>query len=159
MHDTVNIECKTHGVFSQIARNHAKGSNCPTCVKEAKQFGARYNRLGRNAVVYYVYFPTINLYKIGVTVDQATRFNGEIHEHIVLWCKDYPSEALAYYVEHLLLKENTTGRYQGPPLLKRGGNTELLTTDILKSLAVSVETIESTSEFTALMEVSRVGVK
>ncbi len=39
----INIECSTHGVFSQLICSHAKGSGCPECAQHSQKYGYIYD--------------------------------------------------------------------------------------------------------------------
>ena len=145
--DKVVIGCSIHGDFLQSPKNHKNGQGCPECAKTIRSIKLRTNNTHRSAYLYYVYFPSINLYKIGVTVSLKHRFRGEIHKHMILYSKKFNTEQEAYYVENLLLTDYNAYKYIGPNVLHRKGNTELLTKNILTDLQLSVETIESTQKF------------
>lgn len=146
----VTITCGVHGDFEQTPKNHRKGSGCPECAQNTRSIKLRKLNTARAATLYYVYFPELSLYKLGVTCHLSSRFNGEIYKHELLWSKEYSTEVEAYYVESILLVDNRDIRYKGEPLLVRKGNSELLTNNLLDTLPSSVETIESSDEYKAL---------
>lgn len=143
----VDIECSKHGIFKQTPHAHKAGQGCPKCGEETRSIKLRQFNTFRPAALYYVYFPDLQLYKLGVTVNLKHRFRGEKFKHEILFEKIYQSEQEAYYIEALLLTKFETSKYTGVNMLHRKGNTELLINDILNDLIVSVETIESTQEF------------
>jgi len=74
------------------------------------------------------------LYKIGVTKheDILSRYQTRDRKFIKVLDKLYYSRGQdAYEHEQQLLRDYAEHRYQGPPILKSGGNTELLYTDVL----------------------------
>lgn len=146
----VPIICFNHGVFYQTPKNHLKGSVCTYCMNLERGYRQRYQRLGREATLYFVYFKEYDLFKLGVTVDLAKRFNGEVHKPEILYSKSYEHEAQAYLVETQLFREFSCHMYKGVSVLSRKGNTELLVTNILEELIPSVEIIENTEEFKSL---------
>ena len=152
LHSTVPIKCALHGVFNQCARNHLNGSKCHICTNIERGYRQRYNRYGTPATLYLVYFKEYDLYKIGVTVDLSTRFNGEPYKPVILYTKQYLHEAQAYHVETQLFRKFYKFLYKGPSVLNRKGNTELLTSDVSDIFIPSVETIESSIEYITLCE-------
>lgn len=148
--DKVKIMCKKHGIFEQTPKMHKLGQGCPECAKEIRSIKLRKFNTHRPAILYFVYFKDLDLYKLGVTVNLKHRFRGEVHSHEILYSKEYSTEQEAYYMENLLLVENSMYKYVGPNVLHRKGNTELLSSNILTTLYSSVETIESTEGFKAL---------
>ena len=157
--NNVTITCHLHGDFEQTPKAHKRGRGCPRCAEDVRSIKLRSYNTCRPACLYYVCFNELYLYKIGVTVSLSKRFNGEVHSHSILFTKEYATEQQAYFVENALLTKFIEYRYTGMALLRRKGNTELLTKNILTELPSSVETIESTEEFRTLLEASRVDLK
>ena len=78
----VSIYCSIHGEFFQKPIYHLSGSNCPICSTEKSklQFDPT-----KETILYYVYFPKYDLYKIGITnrsIEQ--RFYGDKIEYSIL---------------------------------------------------------------------------
>lgn len=144
----ITLICKVHGEFQQTPATHLRGGNCQKCAQDLRSIKLRASNINRPATLYYAYFKELNLYKIGVTTRMSERFNGEAFKPIVLHTIDYDTEAKAYLVERALKVKFDNLLYKGPRLLKRKGNTELLTEPI--DFIPSVETIENTDEFNRL---------
>ena len=142
------IVCKTHGEFLQTPHAHKAGQGCPTCAVDIRSIKLRMFNTHRPAYVYFVYFKHLNLYKLGVTINIKHRFRGEPIKPDILWLKQYSSEQQAYFIESKLLKlyaSHINNNTNFKPL-KRKGNFELISTNILESLLMSVETIENSNE-------------
>lgn len=72
-HESVNIICKTHGEFCQVAYVHLQGSGCPECACENSGYGrSEYVKTakGRDASLYLLKCFNENeyFYKVGITV-------------------------------------------------------------------------------------------
>jgi len=125
----VKILCSTHGAFEQSPNVHLSGHGCPKCAISGFQ-------KTKPGILYYLRVSTLNhgtLYKIGITNRTVNaRFSTkELKAIEVVWTKHYDNGEDCYNEEQGILKEFQEFKYQGPPILT-SGNTELLTTDILK---------------------------
>lgn len=111
---------KWTAIFSGIT----KGVGCPACA----DYG--FNP-GKPAIMYYVKIH--GLYKIGVTNNAIKdRFGADDFNCLkVLRRWDFYTGRNALKREQKILKRFAADRYTGPPLLMRGGDTELFTRDIL----------------------------
>lgn len=137
----VSITCPIHGEFTQIPKHHLKGSGCKACGYEASSFSGSYNK-NTPGIFYYLEFPEINMWKIGVTsLSVPERFNSEKLEYIVINVITFPLVRDAYELEAKLLREFREYRYVGPKLL-RTGSTELLTIDITEYLHNKVKELD-----------------
>lgn len=123
----IEIICKTHGSFFQVAADHLKGRGCPKCAIHGFNFT-------KPAILYYLKIttPTIILYKIGITNSTVNkRFTLLDREVItVLRQTEYLLGKDAYDEEQRILKEFKQFQYIGPDILS-SGNTELFTQDVL----------------------------
>lgn len=127
----VTITCPHHGDFEQIPHNHVRGSGCPICAEKRQR--ARY--LEEPTILYYIYLPEFGLYKVGITLASIgirSRFRSDGIEYEVLQSTLYTTGLEAFTVEQFVLHTFNTCRYTGDEApLKKGGNTELFSSDIL----------------------------
>jgi hypothetical protein len=88
--------------------------------------------------LYYIYFPELNLWKIGCTrVGVYKRFRYEIYKYEVLHIIHFTNGADAYFVEQQLLHLMGNDRYFESKPLKCGGDTELLKDEVHDFLKVA----------------------
>lgn len=128
-HDApVKIICSIHGVFEQKPVYHTTGSNCPECAKEMSKL--QFNPL-KETLLYYVYFPQYNLYKIGITNQGLEKRFALNREKVVLLDSiQYNDGYSAWKHEQRILKKYIAYRYDGPSVLN-AGNSELFVKNIL----------------------------
>lgn len=120
----VLITCKSHGVFAQSPNNHLAGSGCPNCARESNSYARRFTPTGVPTILYYVYFPEYNVWKIGCTSKGISqRFRAERSTVEIISTKMYEDSRKAYFVERYLLVATHIDRALISPL--KGGNTEL----------------------------------
>lgn len=97
--------------------------------KHCNNFQTR-NNPTEPTLLYYVYFPKHDLYKIGITTKTVKeRLAGE--EFILLYEYKYDDGFEASEMESLILSAYDTYRYRGLKVLRYGGNTELFIKDVL----------------------------
>lgn len=124
----VIIICPIHGEFKQLARDHTRGSGCPTCAS----YGFNKNASG---ILYYLKITTSNgqiLYKIGITNRTVNeRFSLiDLNKIEIIKQKLYENGQEAYDWEQKILKMYKKYKYKGPKILD-SGNTELFTEDVM----------------------------
>jgi len=129
--DILTIKCPRHGVFTQKARDHLDGCGCQDCGNLAR------NKLFRNepTILYYLYFPSLNVWKIGITMARygvAKRYSSEAIAYEVISTVTYRDGLDAYRKEQQILKQHRAARYTGAKLFKLGGETECFKHDIFK---------------------------
>ena len=76
-YNKVDIICKKHGVFKQVAHDHLSGYGCPLCGQEK----LREKYINKPAILYLIYLYDFSLYKVGVTLAKygiEKRFRREI---------------------------------------------------------------------------------
>jgi hypothetical protein len=135
--EKVSVYCNTCEVyFMQTPNNHLKGAGCPQCGFEKTDIAKRMHKDGP-AILYYVYFEHINMWKLGVTEksEVEARFKPSDRKHLeILMVKSYSNAGAAYRDEAKVLKELQDYRYDYliyGKLLKSKGNSELFTEDVL----------------------------
>lgn len=125
------ITCPYHGDFTQTASDHINGNGCQVCGGNRKR--AKY--FGEHTILYYLYFPAFNAYKIGITLESRgikKRFNTEKNlEYKILKETIYQTGEEAYKEEQRILKENTQHIYKGPKFFSKGGESECFNIDVL----------------------------
>ena len=122
--EPVNINCPTHGVFTQLAGCHLQGRGCSDCA----DYGFQPNK---SAILYYLSINDGEAYKIGITNRTVEeRFNNSDLANIqVLHIVSYAVGSEARAEEQRILSKYQQYKYTGPALLK-DGNTELFNTNI-----------------------------
>ncbi len=125
------ITCPYHGDFIQSPSDHINGNGCQTCGENRKR--AKY--FNEPTILYYLYFPSIGAYKIGITIASrgiSKRFNTEKHlEYKILQNKLYKTGKEAFEQEQEILKKYSEHRYTGHKFLNKGGESECFNIDIL----------------------------
>lgn len=124
----VVINCKIHGDFIQTARDHLRGSGCPSCA----EYGFDKNK---PAILYYLKITTEDnniLYKIGITNRTVNeRFILEDLKKIeIIKQEEFENGEDAWNKEKSILEEFKEFKYKGADVLD-SGNTELFTLDVL----------------------------
>ena len=126
----LNIICPVHGKFTQVANDHLSGKGCQDCAN------LRRNKLFFNepTILYYIYFPNINLYKIGITLESngvTKRYQGEKEEYEIIHTKLFSDGKDAYKLEQQILRKYSKHRlkHKVPELIS--GHTECFTKDVL----------------------------
>lgn len=134
----LNIICTLHGLFYQRAVNHLRGNGCPLCAqKELRWSRKAYNN--KETILYYVKIGTY--YKIGLTKRSIIeRFSNETVkdtvEIIATW--NFKNGGIAFELEQECLKA-TKHFATNVVLLRKGGNTELRTKDVLSIIKPIIE--------------------
>ena len=131
-HNPVTLICKVHGEFTTYLGALTKGGHiCKECSYQAHQSQSiRSEHTGKDAYLYYVYLPDIDMYKFGVTLNKEKRFRqlGNV-QLIAEGVKEYTE---ACRLEHRVFVQLDEYRYKGTKkLLRQGGNTELFKQDVL----------------------------
>ena len=128
--NSVNIECKTHGVLRILVRQINSGKLvCPSCGKDENSFNSRWYRTDIPGKVYFMYLPKIKKWKLGVTHRDVRKRRKELGGKAfceIQWVYNTKTLRDAYLLEHEILKLHKQDRYTGPKLFDYGGHTELL---------------------------------
>jgi len=121
----VIITCKEHGDFLITPGNHRQGSNCPKCREYHSYYRDRNYYKGKKTILYHIFFPEYNLYKVGITISSVKqRFKYDNIEYKILSEEVYNDGALAFDKEQKILEQTKEFKYIGESILK-SGNTEL----------------------------------
>jgi len=126
----VAITCPHHGVFHQKAIDHLSGNGCSQCGNNRTR--AKY--LQEPTILYYIYLPDQDVYKIGITLVSRgvkERFSGTNVPYTILSEEYFISGKFAYEKEHSILSKYSNYKYTGAPIFKNGGTSECFTRDIL----------------------------
>lgn len=134
--DKITITCPYHGDFIQTPSDHIQGNGCQLCGN--KRSRAKY--IKEPTILYYLYLPKFNLYKIGVTlvsVGVKKRYAPEAIEYIILKEVYFLSGEFAYKKEQELLNKYAQYKYSGPKVFKRGGTSECFIKDVLNNESIT----------------------
>jgi len=128
--DKIKLNCEIHGNFEVFAMNHLyKGAGCPRCSKNG------FNP-DKPAILYYIWDPQEDLYKIGITNNSIEeRFGKEFcsKRAIALFEQTYENGQDAYLAEQEILEAFNYIRCENPSWPEtKGGRTEFFKEDILK---------------------------
>ncbi|MEM9403215.1 MAG: hypothetical protein AAGA44_12105 [Pseudomonadota bacterium] len=128
--EDVTILCPEHGAFEQRASHHLSGVGCPMCANTGFD-------PNEPATLYYLAITTDDgdvRYKIGITNHTVeARFAGSDLRRIrIVKVWRFKLGQHAAQKESDILRKFEGDRYFGPDILKRGGNSELFTHDILQ---------------------------
>ena len=121
-HCAVTLQCPTHGQFTTTFSAIQKSKHlCSKCASHnhQKQSVVTTEPFGR---LYYVYIPSIDMYKLGITSFKSSSL--ATTKHTTLWEKLYTYQD-AVDLEHQIHTELSEFRYNGSKKLLRAGNTEL----------------------------------
>ncbi len=128
-HDKVIITCIKHGDFIISQNAHILGQGFTSCL-----YTSSHNLYtSQPTLLYYIYFPKINKYKIGITIERSgliNRFCKAVYgDFIEIETKLFNTGKEAFIMEQFLLKKYKEYKYIGPKLLP-AGNTELFNKDL-----------------------------
>lgn len=133
-HGQVDLTCKIHGDFTtQLGALTNSKHVCKDCAYHSHQIQSiRPELIGKPTVLYYVYLPDIDMYKLGVTTNFENRIKklGECEVRIA-HSMEYVA---AIQMEHKIHTKHVDLRYTGRTILVKNGSTELYKTDISKQI-------------------------
>jgi hypothetical protein len=123
-HKPITLNCAHHGEFTTTFGALKGKFICKKCAsnshqKQSIKASAENQVFGR---LYYVYIPSIDMYKLGVTTYKSSSLAGVQKE--IIWEKWF-SYSDAIELEHAIHTELAEFRYNGTKKLLRSGNTEL----------------------------------
>lgn len=134
----LSIICSIHGLYYQQAINHLRGKGCSLCSQRELRWSRKaYDN--QETILYYVKIGTY--YKIGLTKRSVVeRFSNETVkdtlEIIATW--QFKNGGIAFELEQECLK--ATKQFKtNVVLLRKGGNTELRTKDVLSIIKPIIE--------------------
>jgi hypothetical protein len=128
-HSKVTIICKTHGEFTQTPSSHLWGRGCPQCGDLKKL--VVFSNNDKKATLYYIKIKDTSFFKIGITTHSISkRFSQDLEKIVVVKAWEFGASDV-YNIEQEILKAASNLRYSGTPLLKSGGNSEIVIKDIL----------------------------
>jgi len=128
-HQKIKILCPEHGIFNQKPNTHLNGAGCPNC-----------SHTGFNpdmpAILYYLYDPQEDLYKIGITNKTIEeRFGKSFCSNraiAILEQTHFDNGLDAYLAEQEILEAFGYARCENPSWPEtKGGRTEFFKEDIL----------------------------
>lgn len=125
----VNLICVLHGKFTTTLNRIGTAKYlCGECARVSHQLQSfRPDLQNETATLYYVYIPSIDMYKLGVTVQPLNKRMQLEFTEILTKVMRYED---ALKLEHQLHNELKDFRYQGTKKLLKVGNTELYKVDI-----------------------------
>jgi Zn finger protein HypA/HybF involved in hydrogenase expression len=129
MHTKVTITCKIHGDFQQAPNHHLRGRGCPACNKHFNAYRKSYYK-GKPAILYVLYIPDKDVYKVGITSRQVTdRYKQENCSYQIKFEQHFLDGGDAWSLEKYILKELKQYKYKGDKVFKHTSNSEVLTTN------------------------------
>ena len=130
--------CNIHQeYFQRTPHSILKGYACPKCGEEKKDYSKR-RKLQEPALLYFIYFIELGLYKLGVTTTTVSRrYSAEPKIFNIIFAAAIPTAEYAYNLEEYLLKKYKEYKYTGPSALK-SGNTECFTINIEEALLIDI---------------------
>lgn len=128
----VFITCPIHGDFEQTPQAHLAGQGCPICGELRKRQGY----LNEPTILYYLYLPEYNVYKIGITLVRIgikRRFKQENKKVKikVVYSQYFLDGKYAYAKEQKILKKFKSVKTNKNLLVS--GNSELFHTNIFNT--------------------------
>jgi ssDNA-binding Zn-finger/Zn-ribbon topoisomerase 1 len=129
--DFGTFKCKAHGKFTARFSNIVKSpsSGCVVCLRLQHQpQSKRENLIGTSVSIYWVYIPSVDMYKLGCTTQSIDKRFSKEGKVTMLWSKimDY-SKGIDF--EHKVHTRFTSLRYSGKIRLIEEGTNELYHTN------------------------------
>ena len=135
--ERIELSCPIHGNFvktlAAIVSTSTQVSNlCPYCSSEKMSWHTRQARTDIPGIVYFVYFKSIDKFKLGVTYKTVKeRLRGYLNDIETVWTCELPELAEAYHIECALFRKFKEFKTTHPD--KRfGGYTEFVNSYIPK---------------------------
>lgn len=125
--------CERHGEFtSTFGAIDRTDYVCAKCANADSSRHSRHASEDRAAYIYYVYIPSVNAWKIGVTSRSVQERFLTLRAEL-LWQLEVPTEKLAYQIERVLLDRVTQYRVF-PKGTIRSGSSELISVNIYNEI-------------------------
>lgn len=109
--ERIELNCPIHGNFvktlAAIVKTSPSTSNlCPHCSREKLSWHTRQARTDIPGIVYFVYFKSIDKFKLGVTYKTVKeRLRGYLNDIEIVWTYELPELADAYHIECTLFRK------------------------------------------------------
>ena len=131
-HTKTLFKCKKCDYEWNTRPNDVKsGYGCPKCFKRKTHYQKYHNK---ETILYYIYFPNKNVYKIGLTQSSVKkRYKSDKEKYIILSQKRFKDGYKAYLKEQDIIQKFKRHRYKGNDFLK-AGNSELFDVNILTQI-------------------------
>lgn len=131
--------CSIHQeYFERTPHSILQGYACPLCGAEKKDYSKR-RKLQDPALLYFIHFIELDVYKLGVTTTTISRrYSAEPEAFDIIFAVAIPTAEYAYNLERFLLEKYIEYKYTGPSVLK-SGNTECFTTNIDEALLLDTQ--------------------
>ena len=148
----VIITCPIHGDFKQKFGDHLQGNGCQIC----GEVTMRKKYINKPTLLYYIYLPKYDLYKIGITlVKNGLKKRFPKLEYVIIETIHYITGKYAYEQEQTILKKFSYLKENNLKPLLKGGNSELFVSDILINLKEEYDrTIHTKTNYQLLREVT-----
>ena len=142
----VTITCLIHGDFYQRPTDHVGGkTSCPVCSARERSQIVPSHLVDSKCTMYWGYFPSINMWKIGVTcqnLEDRFGYTGETME--VIWAQEMVYSG-AVVLEKRIKMSTRDIRYSGnEKLLKNGGDYELFYKNVLPTYETVKDILDGT---------------
>ena len=134
-HGYVDLICKIHGEFRvQLGSVGQSIFLCAKCAYHSHQLqSVRPEHIGKDAWLYYVYLPEIDMYKFGITLNKEERFR-TLGMEVVLLADGTKEYTEAVRLEHKVFTTLDKYRYKGGKKLLKNGSTELFKHNVIKQI-------------------------
>lgn len=125
------LTCSYHGEFT-VALADIKNSKylCSFCAQDHNSWGGRFRRIDIPGLLYHIFIPTLNMWKLGVTSTTVKeRFRQFPYDYIIVWERSFITLNEAYLNEMQLFRKFKHSRNK-TLYTELSGYTELLTCEI-----------------------------
>lgn len=139
------VTCPIHGDWPTRPTDFLKGTGCPVCAARSRTQAIPLHLQTVECTLYWVHFPHLGMYKIGVTTQPLEKRFTKEQPYTVEWTTSLPYKEAVQY-ESSIKKTYIKERYQGKELLLEGGGSyELFLTNFIPSFNTLKELINETT--------------